>query len=1099
MPISESNFYGKSVFQATVGLPTHVHPELAFAYNSSQSLGFLESWMLPPVANNPTYWNTFRGRPMFMFIKSFGAYPVPVVKYTGATVGTVANGKVAFVSLIDAETEEWQYEERDLDTARTASFAGGHPAIEDEDIPDVFDPFCFDGDLCEVLQLEGNTPLDGTSGLDEVVAPLYEDPVYMSNFDREAVRAADVVMPSKILIQLEEGCFVRDTNHPWSGTYDIIEEFFDTLYGKGASVSGTNSGQGKLQPHILEYDSDLSFPTLGLTVSEMPYHLHREGPTAGAKDWTYGPTAADMDVHRYVWKIVVPYGPEDDPEAFNLEIRVVMEHTLTAPAQADSQGGGIGTTNEYGAWGATFNIYIFTDELNEEWKEGVTSFSPVDFSGSYTWSRANPFSSGLSNAKTGTETGTTDQKAAKKGIHPQCVACATMAMSWHSPIGKNFVPLEDQTYWKPFQQSFWDGRAQNLDESYVVANGSPWTDLSSCPSDLPIRYSVPDDTHGILYNIIFGWPSPGDYLGRAMTLGGALPSSEISEWTCWENGNTEGQTFLAPIKPGWIEDCGELDVAGGNCSTVKICSSDGDNGSETADDDRTWTKYELSPCEGHPDEDFESIGGSHSCFKTSAGVIAPEMAQPDGGADPAIFCCVPTDEISIVTGYEYCTTHSARYGDRSGSTCDIEELTCTEFTAFTTFLVFPDDYTMSPHAAQTGRQMNWRRIQGIPGHNFRNMTDFSASGIVDIGSWFFATDSAFMISAGGTDTIKGMAHHNITDDGSWPWYGISIVTTFGDTLSKAHGIGFFYEELLNRATGWGILVEPFDPDSVTVKLVFYSLGNESVVIDSVQLDGVSTDGEARFLQIGTEIINASYVPTTGPSVDFILRNEWAPIHVWDPDLEVSAFFPALFSTSSSFGASFSDLVILDLVPDFEDCAEGAIHDDRVIATLNPDHWYLAIRGACEAESGGCCGSGDPPCCHCKSWAETLLAPSSSFSHNFDTSGDIDIEAQITNCSIGPDNACPDSDPWVADDPTFFGGPSPHRCDCDKKVCGNPDVRRCPKCQGVSISGSFPLPISQPSWAVPEDTSRVPKISCFAGIPLVCRGLTVYNATKVVCD
>lgn len=1086
--LTEARFFGGTKYITSVGT-RYITPDLAHMYCVSQSWVSTDQFRLPNVSGNTKYWSQFEGRCMFRFYRLNGTAGIPIKTYGGTTVTSLNGSELVEIYLINAATEEWDFLDRTVNTARTASVAGTAAAVSPEEELETFDPYCFEGDYCELLKTLGNEPLDGTGGKQEVVAPMFEDPSEMSNDAREAVRAADVVMPSKILLALQLDTFSADTNHPWYGTYgDLSDEFYTALYGS-SGVNTNNEGTGKQEPHVLEYDNTLSFPTTGLATSEMPYHMRRYGTST--RSWQLGDGSNDMDVHRYVWKLDIPYGPASDPTAYTLQLRLVMEHTLTAPAQVDSSGGGVSTTDEWGAHGATFNLYIFTDELNSSWVENSTTFSPADFSGSYTWDRDNPFCSGLSNAKKGTETGTTDQKAAKKGFHPQCVAAATLTMSWHSPIGQNFIPLEERRYWVEFKGTPTSGDAQNIGKSYIVPNGSPWTDLGSCADDLPLRYTTADDTNGILGNVIFGWPSPTTYLGRPMTLGGSFPTSTIDEWLCWENGNGDGTTYLVPSKPGWSEDCGRLDVAGGNSGSISICTSDGDNGGDSADDEGTWTKYQLSSCEGHPDEPFEGIGGSHQCFKENAGTIDVNMA---GMSDP--FCCIPTGVNTIVRGFELCETDYTVYGNKSGSSCNIAEDYCEETAkAMRQWIVYADDYSMQANANQNLRSINWRRIQQRPARAYRTMADLSASGSADIGTWSLGTATASVTGVGGSAKIRALLTHNITTDGSWPWYGTQITATLDNTLTKACGVGFLYEETTNQAKGWGIVVEPDGGSDVIVKLVHYDNGNESEVIDQVSVAGPSTDAVVVFKQIGTDIITATYTPTSGTAVDFISRNGGDVIEVWDADddLASSPFLPSLFTTTTSSGASFSAVEIADPVPYFENCAQVTLSHEDLTVTMDADHWENALNGTCSDNSGGCCGNASPGpiCCNCVAWGEVLTGPPSSYSHAPSPWVDIDPYMTLTSCSPGPDDACPPTSPWNADNPTFYGGPGPYRCTCSLAT-----TCYCDGCFNNTLHAQAALPVSQACWNVPEETSRQPNVECFTDIPLVCRGIDYWNV--VIC-
>lgn len=1067
--LTESRFYGGSKAIGTVATKDYMHPDRAFAYNVVQAPLIPASRYLytPDVVTNSWRWVPRQGRALFAVARSAGSNAATVKRDSDdATIATVANGEIAYFYLIDAATDEWHVEKRTLNTVRTFSTATSLADPANDDSRPTFDPFCYEGSLCEYLADLGNEPLDGEGGLDEVVAPMYQDPSEASNSKREAIRAADIVMPKMIAIRFERNCLQVDANHPWNGTYSLSQEFYDALW--GAADAGSLGSSDVV--HVLEYDSALSFPTTGAAETSHPYHLRRAGTTTPA--WKHETDAAGVvNCHRYVWKVEVPYGPADDPTAFTLTIRFVMEHTLDNPAQADSDGGGVGTTNTHGAWGALFSVYVHTDELNSAWVENSTSFQPALFDNGYTWDVDNPFVCGIANGYT--------EDVEDKGVHPQVVAAATIAMTWHSPLGQNWVPLEE---YETVPGSGENGK--NLEDSYVVRNGNPWTDFGSCTDAAPIRHATPDDTEGILYNIVFGWPSPSTFLGKAMTYTGGFPVSTVLEWLCWENGRGEGTTFLKPIKPGWSEDCGTLDVAGGNCAEIAVCTSDGDNARDG--DEGVWPRYEPSPCDGHPDEPFETVGGSHGCQKTNNGTT--QKGEMDAGE--GTHCCIATVG-TRATFSEWCIRTKDVYGDPSGggAGCDLVESDCSTAGSYHTTFVMPlYDYDMAANSSLSARDMRWSHYASDPAHPERDYTyDSGATTTLtqDIGTWSFGASEITNTAAAGSNPVRALMHHHDTSSGSWGWWGCTLSGTFERTLSNGHGVGAMHEQATNSALGIGMHVKPFDVDSVTVEVATYD-GATKTVLDTDQLDGVSTDGVFSMTWHGTDV-TFTYTPTSGPSYSYTAS--W-----WHADLDSGALRGSLYSEdTASNNAGFSGVVWNDTVGDLEEAVYGRVQYQSISCACNgADH--LEGFGECADTWPAGCGSGDN--CNCTQYSESKVQTLTT-THNPSPWSDIDDYASRSGPCERVDHDCPlGGTYWTADNPTYAGGPSPARCNCQ----GRPQstlAYGCDKCfstQSEKVHISFPLPVSQECYQTntTAGTEEDPDVECINDIPLMCRGIAHWD-------
>jgi len=1036
--ISEANFFGGSETLTASGSPS-VHPKRAHVIRNDDAGSFgTPFYRLPDVSSNANYWSRFEGRPMFIFIAD-GSVSIRVRKFDGTTqIALISSGDLAHVYLISAADDEWHVESRTINTARTVSKASGSTSPVAIVSATEYDPFCFFGDDCQYLIDEHDNEPSTVA-----VAPMYQDPNIAQNEDREPVRAADVVMPTKILIRFNDDCFEVDENHPWNGLYSLSQEFFDVLYGTSSVV---DSQLGSVaQPWVLSYDAAKSGTS---KLSEHPYHMHLNGTT-----WEHGPSSADMNVVREVWSATKTYGDDDE---FTIELRFVLEHTMTARAQTGSDGGGVGDTNEYGAWGSVFSLYIFSDELNDAWVEDSTSFSPKDFDGSYTWNRENPFATGLSNAKVGTETGVEESK---KGLHPQCVAAATLAMTWHAPIGQNYVPLELR---ETVPGSNEPGR--RLNEAYVVPNGAPWGDLASCTDDDPVRYTTAGEFTGLKRNIVFGLDTSPH---RAITLGGDLPQSEITEWLCWENGNGDGQSFLKPKTPGWSEDCGRLDVAGGNCATIKICTQ--------AED---WTRVNISPCDGHPDEPLEDVGGSHRCFKNKSG-------DTDAGAFDQHCCVAMTSTVSIFK--EYCYKTKTRYGEaRPGpEDCEIEGIECESGGSFTTSFSMPiEDYSLRTQVA------TWVHFAGRADSAKRSLT-YSGDGSDfddDVGSWSYGDTTISPTALAGSTAVRAMSVYNPTS--TWPWYGCTIETTIGDARSKSHGVGWLVELATNQATGFGVNIKPGGTNLVTVEVSVYEAGVKTVIPGSSQtISQTGTSGEVSFTMQGTHL-TVTYTPSIGAS------------YAWEGDAWISEVGesnplarPSLYTeeTSDVTGITFDDVVITDTISDLTDIVTGTFLEESISVSLSV---LENLNGFGECEDSRPAGCGTFPQCNCTHTSE-ILQRETSASHAPNPWRDIDSQQQqVTPCAL-ENNPCVPGSTWIGDNPTFHGGPNPFRCREEAEACpaGTPAVTDCPPPRSYVL---FALPFNQESYqANPGFTT--PDIECVTDTPRMCRGIDWWGVTFISCD
>jgi hypothetical protein len=1069
--LTQEDHYGGSRYLTATGIKDLSLGARVIRVHQAASSGGPDGVRLPTM---PRFEHAnFAGRPVF-YILCTGAITQQVRDPNNNVLGTVPSNHCAPVYYL-GDTDSWR-----LGVVRTVhthgSFAGlsayenRASDVEDEETRPTFDPFCFVGDDCEYLaSLSDQYPLDGEESHPEVVAPMYQDPNLAQNRDREAVRAADVIMPNLMGLRFNDGEFSVDTDHPWYGTYSLSEEFYDALYRRSSGRSTI------LQPHVLAYDAALS----GAGTTSNWHHISREG---GTPSWFHGTGAADLTARKHVWKTEIPYGPESDPEAYTLQIRLILEHTMSADAPADcNSGSGPDGSADKGMHGSLFTLCVFTDELNASWVDGVSTFQPFGFSSAHTITRADPAISGL--AFSIADGATTDERAGRKGVHPQCVIMANLVTSWEAPIGRNKVPLINGPTYKHFKGAN-DGPGRNLERLYDVPNGCPWLS-GACADTFPGDDGTwPDDTHGILYNCVFGWPSPTTFVGRAMTLGGDMLRSIPTEWLCFENGQGVGRTFLVPTKPGWSESCGKLDVAGGSSGTLFMCVGEDD-----------WPVCEdMSTCDGHPDEPFEGVGGSHTCFRNR------DQAQGRDGRSNTT-CCIP---IAPATAgeYQYCYREEDTYGDPDGGSCDYVGYACEmSGSFFTQFVMFPHDYSMQANANQTLREIFWGRHLPDPSRPLRDWEydngDADLSNV--LGTFTKGASSLTVATVSGSKAIRAQASYDETSPSTWDWFGVEIECGFNGVNTRKHGLGF----LNGSQDGWGMVVSPAGADLLFEVVEYTNNGATRSVLDSRTIagEGSNATGLARYWQQGTDIV-AEYTPTSGVKVTIeveisdggLFSAQDIPSKSGFDSDSACACEPSFYTESTSAGAvfdSFSSPLITDLVPAFL-TMYGDVGYASVSISLEGD--LLSGFGKCAGE-GGNADCGTPPDCNCVYWAETLFDSSIHEAFYYHASNlDIGTVQTFIEC-LAVDRPCNPGDSWIDGSAvdgfqiTYHGAPSPVRCHCESDNCSGNQCAECPPNNKQVMF--FALPVSEECWSSAIDPG------CPGSIPLMCRGIDVWSTTSCV--
>jgi hypothetical protein len=185
-----------------------------------------------------------------------------------------------------------------------------------------------------------------------------------------------------------------------------------------------------------------------------------------------------------------------------------------------------------------------------------------------------------------------------------------------------------------------------------------------------------------------------------MTLGGAFSRTEPIEWVCIENGLGVGRTILKPTNPGYDEATGELNTEDGSDVSVTLCDVSGVT---------DFVPRDFDSCEGHPDEPFEGVGGSHGCFKNR---------------NDSTYCCTNTTEKTYIRITQVCYRNTTYYGAPSGGSCPIDHGTCAVTATFSrSFELRPYDYDFQMDGNPALRELKWRHLYPDPTNTLYNSPD----------------------------------------------------------------------------------------------------------------------------------------------------------------------------------------------------------------------------------------------------------------------------------------------------------------------------------------------------------------------------------------
>lgn len=759
------------------------------------------------------------------------------------TLGTIAAGHagVVLAANVTPGTESYVMLPRTTGVPRTSNTTT-RPAIEAASVRASAVPLdCFDGDECGLADSLGNAPLDGTSGHPEVVAPLFFNSAESVNSKREAIRAADFVMPRVVVVKFADGEFAIDPLHPHGGA-ELSDEFYATLY-------------NNRRPHGLTYVSAIS--------GRSDHHHHARNVGSGVGPFAWEMKTGGLSVTRHLWQKTATYGPADDPAKYTMDIRFVMEHTVSGSPRASCSGGGVNDP-DYGSWGAIFMVYVFTNEVDFGSADPIT-YTPTGSSSAISFSRSNPI-------RWGSCDGLTEGDDARFA-HPQLAIAACLPTTMEAPAGTNYVPAIDRAL------SAEGTTLRNRPACYEVGNGSPWCTINSSPNPISRDY-------GIKYNVVFGQDSCG-----CMTTGGGT-TSKPTEYVCIENGLGVGRTLLVPARAGWKEAEGVLDVATGSSIKLNLCTTD------------TWPSCELNKCMGHSDEPLDGVGGTPLCFNNNGSSTGTQCCVSIVDADTG----TPNSAYSTLT--EACAHMTNPGFDNNCMPNKAQE--CSSRNMVTKAeLDFEDfDYTVS---FPDSRVISWVCYRPNKDHHLSNYS-YNSTDVAgmsnDIGSWTLGVSSITPASfaGSGSGAVRVMIRYNPVSRG-WSWYGCEQTISATKIQQGSHGIGVGRDNGSNQFSGYAGVTKHTGTNQITAYIIKYKNGVAST-LSSVVISTTQTSSVLKFRQHGTDF---TFTVTPASSSDTVLTAE-------DCEFIDGGSYPCLITEDTSgtnvqFGANWE---ITDLVPDLVD-------------------------------------------------------------------------------------------------------------------------------------------------------------------------------------
>lgn len=887
--MEEAAFNGGARYRsASAGSVTLSHEDDRIQTFNNTNAGATSTVTLPPPT---TYYRSNQvGGPHFVVLCPATSPGTVTVSHSGSSISLVLSpGEGVYCYLKAVTSGGWKVGTKFTIGSVTTVGSGTRDAVESEEVPETFSNLsCFEGDECDYARILGNAPLDGTSGRALAIAPMFQDPgTSATNSFREAIRGADFVNPSHIPVTTPREMFEADPLHPHASVV-LSEEFWKALDNNG-------------RPHIVEYDDDAH------GTSRSWYHIRQTGTVS----LTWGMPAQTVKRHRWIKQI--EYGPAEEPDRYLLDIRVTMEHAVDPEPSLVPGTGGM-NEDETAAWGAIYQLHIFTNELDLTFDDGET-YTPTGGSSAVSFTKNDPCAWGNANGVSGGDDN-------DKFCHPCMFACAALPTRMHSPVGRNYVP--------PLERARVTGvRGKNLEYCYEVGNASPWCTVNNSPNALT-------PANGAMGNIVFGKTS----FGRTLTLGGDVKNSKPLEWLCWENGTGVGRTWAKPLYPGWEETEGVLTV-GTNSGSIKLCTLRKWCFDPDGDCDPEWPYTGDINCTGHVDEPLEGIGGTHVCFHNG---------------DLSVTQCCTSINFANIVAHEPCTRSETEYGPRSGGSCSSLGNECVNQHTYTTSLhAEVSDYDYQVGGSSSLRTLSFVKYDRDPDEILYNYTYLSTD-VADFasttGTWTLGVSLISVTAVSGSDTIRALLTYDPT---SSVYRDGSIETEFQTVITKAQGVFARGSGSAGSFTGYVLLTTPIGGDIVRVDLMEFTAGTGVVLATATTAAAVTAIADVVFTWWGTTF-----------TAEVTFNNETISLEA-DDCTNLTGGSVGLLTTSTSSGAQFIGFTVTDETFAYVE-ATADIGIDYV--TVLADAGILNGYGKCDRTINPDCGASVLHC-DCKTSTEGL--------------------------------------------------------------------------------------------------------------------------------
>ena len=1012
MSISRDRFFGGAIAISTSTALSPASPSVISCHNGTSINVTL------PAHDRFREWQVGKDR---FLIMAHGAGSVVVI-HNGVTLATITSGQASTVHVL---AEDYLVQAvGPIGGPRTASRAGRYP-VDNLSTSSTFVGDCFEGSGCDLAIANGLEPLDGQEGRDQCIVPMCQDVTHATNSGREPIRANDVVMPSVVVLQFNRDEFEADPAHPLAGTV-LPTAFYEALYNND-------------RPHALLYEGRVDGTT------RHPHHLRWIG-SEPSQQWTHGTGAGNFSITRHRWSKTVTYTDENDA-TFTVTLHFIAEHTLSSePGPDPFEDPGSQQDRNKGAWGTVFSIYVFCNQLSPSFANGNT-FTPVGAGAPVAFSLNDPFVSGIAY---GVGEGEED-----KLCHPQLVLVGHLPMTFHSPMGSSHIPWEERQWLRTWGSDAFTTRGANREFCHKVRNGSPWIDPGDCDGSYPRDDIDNDDIFG---NVVFGWDTPS-HNGAAMSLGGEFTRSKPLEFIAWENGRGEGRTYLVPTKPGWDEDCGTLDVAGGSSGSIWICTED-EYGIDDGTGRRTWPLAALVECDGHPDEPFEGIGGGHNCFNN--GNLA------DDGA--LVNCCITTNATATAQVTDQCIRISTAYGSLDFGGCVLGEQTCESSSQTFTALLEPEDYDYMMNGDQASRVISWTRL--LPDPSFV-ANDYVHTGtdseLNDLhGTWNFATSTITGQGGSHATVVKALAIFDDTIDPVIEDYVVHFSTTNGKTVPQGPAARTGVNGS-SQISGYFCRLQSTGGSNGTATILRI-VDDVEVTLATKNITNFTSESVAFALDMWGDTITFTWT-VSGQSADSLTAK--------DCRLVTGEGGLAVYSTGT---ASMGSISLDDEEKDFItiDGTHARFSNLFSWPSTIPEERadFLSNCNAINTNPG--CGT--PPNCNCTTVSGTATSETTVSWSGVDLSAPDGRDVNVSVCTGPPDY---DGD---GENPTYAGAPNP-RCDCDGPWCGS-DAPQCGTCPEPWVSISLHLPTCWPSEVRDEDGIEE---------PLMCSGVSLWSYSSSACS